>query len=57
MKDRDSSRHPGPWRVMRIDSEFAGLFVAVGFLVLGLVSIPLATGFVIASERWMGLRQ
>ena len=49
MKDHDANRHPGPWRVMRVDSEFAGLLVAVGFLVLGLVSMPIATGFVIGA--------
>jgi hypothetical protein len=47
MEDRDAKRHPGPWRVMPVDSEFAGLLVAVGFLVLGLVSMPIATGFVL----------
>jgi len=39
MKDHDVNRHPGPWRVMQVDAEFAGLIVAVGFLVMGLVSI------------------
>ena len=47
MEDHDAKRHPGPWQVMRVDSEFAGLLVAVGFLVLGLVSMPIATGFVL----------
>jgi hypothetical protein len=49
VETHDAKRHPGPWRVMRVDSEFAGLIVAVGFLVLGLVSMPLATGFVIGA--------
>jgi hypothetical protein len=49
MQDHDTKRHPGPWRVMQLDSEFAGLLVAVGFLVLGLVSMPLATGFVLGA--------
>ena len=31
MKDRSGDHHPGPWRVMRVDPEFAGLLVAVGF--------------------------
>jgi hypothetical protein len=30
-----------------VDSEFAGLLVAGGFLVMGLVSMPLAAGFVL----------
>jgi hypothetical protein len=49
MEDHDAKRHPGPWRVMQVDSEFAGILVAVGFLVLGLVSMPIATGFVLGS--------
>jgi hypothetical protein len=34
---------------MQLDSEFAGILVAVGFLVLGLVSMPLATAFVLGA--------
>jgi len=34
---------------MRVDSEFAGILVAVGFLVMGLVSMPLATSFVLGA--------
>jgi hypothetical protein len=49
MKERDADRHPGPWRVMGVDSEFAGLLVAVGFLVMGFVSMPLAAGFVLGA--------
>jgi hypothetical protein len=49
MENHNSERHPGPWRVMKVDSEFAGLLVAVGFLVMGLVSFPLATAFVLAA--------
>jgi len=49
MEDRDAKRHPGPWRVMRVDSEFAGILVAVGFLVMGLVSMPVATGFILGA--------
>jgi len=32
---------------MRVDSEFAGLLVAVGFVVMGLVSMPIATWFLL----------
>lgn len=39
MKD-DTTKHPGPWRVMQVDSEFAGILIAVGFVVLGLVGMP-----------------
>lgn len=49
MENHDAKRHPGPWRLMQLDSEFAGLLLAVGFLVMGLVSMPLATGFVLGA--------
>jgi hypothetical protein len=34
---------------MQVDSELAGLLVAVGFLVMGFVSMPIATWFVLAA--------
>ena len=49
MKQHDSDRHPGPWRLMQVDSEFAGLLVAVGFVVMGLVSMPIATWFLLGA--------
>jgi hypothetical protein len=49
MRTHDSERHPGPWRVMRVDSEFAGLLVAAGFLLMGIVSFPIATWFVVGT--------
>jgi hypothetical protein len=49
MEDHDAKRHPGPWRVMQVDSEFAGILVAVGFLAMGLVSMPIAMGFILGS--------
>lgn len=49
MKDHDANRHPGPWRIMQVDSEFAGLLIAVGFLVMGFVSMPIAALFVLGS--------
>jgi len=49
MKDHATPKHPGPWRFIRADSEFAGLVVAVGFLVMGLVSMPIATAFIVGA--------
>jgi hypothetical protein len=49
MKQRDANPHPGPWRVMRVDSEFAGLLVVVGFVVMGLLSMPIATWFLLGA--------
>jgi hypothetical protein len=45
MKQHDGARHPGPMRVMRVDAEFAGILVAIAFIVLGLVSLPMAKWF------------
>lgn len=42
-------KHPGPFRVMQVDAEFAGILVAVGFFVMGFVSVPIAKGFLIGS--------
>ena len=41
MKTHDTQRHPGPWRVMSINTEVAGLIVAVGFFLMGLVTLPI----------------
>jgi len=49
MKEHAVDRHPGPFRFMRVDSEFAGLLVAVGFLVMGFVSMPVATWFIVGA--------
>jgi hypothetical protein len=49
MKNRDTNRHPGPWRVMKVDSEFAGLLVAVGFVVMGAVGLDIGKWFVLGA--------
>ena len=49
MKDHDGKRHPGPFRVMAVDAESAGILVAVAFLVLGLVGLPIAKWFFLAA--------
>jgi len=40
VKDHSTARHPGPWRVMQVDSEVAGIFVALGTLI-ALIALPL----------------
>jgi hypothetical protein len=45
MKDRGSNPHPGPMSFMRVDAEVTGIFVAIAFIVLGLVALPEATWF------------
>ncbi len=34
---------------MQVDSELAGILVAVGFFVMGFVSVPIAKGFLIGA--------
>ena len=45
MKDHGGQRHPGPFRTMPVDAESAGILVAVAFLVLGLVGLPIVKWF------------
>ncbi len=49
MKEHDDARHPGPMRVMRVDAEFAGIIVAVGFLVMGAVGLDIGKWFVLGA--------
>lgn len=46
MKTHETAKHPGPWQFMRVDSEFAGVLIALGFLLMAFVSMPLAAWFV-----------
>ena len=41
--------HPGPFRLMKVDAESAGILVAVAFFVMGFVSVPIAKGFLIGA--------
>ena len=49
MKNRDANRHPGVMRFMHVDSEFAGLLVAVGFVVMGAVGLDIGKWFVLGA--------
>ena len=49
MKHRESTRHPGVMRTAPVDSEWAGIFVAIGFVLMGLVSVPIAMWFVLGA--------
>jgi len=40
---------------MKVDSEFAGIIVAVGFLAMGLVGIPVARWFVLGCLALCGV--
>ena len=49
MKRQIVPPHPGPFRFMRADAEFAGIMIAVGFVVMGLVGLPIAKWFLLAA--------
>lgn len=49
MKQVDSPRHPGVMRFMPADSELAGFIVAIGFIVMGIVGIPIAKWFLLGA--------
>jgi len=46
MKPQETKPHPGPFRIPQVDSEAAGILVAAGFVLMGIVAIPIAKWFV-----------
>lgn len=55
MKQHQTDPHPGPFRIPRVDSEFAGILVAIGFVIMGVVAIPIAKWFVLGALVLGGL--
>ena len=55
MKHREPDRHPGPFRVMQVDAETAGILIALGFVVMAIVSIPIAKWFVLGALLMGGM--
>src|SRR4051794_22042700 len=49
MKTHDVQRHPGPFRMIRVDSESAGIIIAVAFVVLGVVGLPIGKLFLLGA--------
>ncbi len=49
MKSRGANPHPGPFRIPPVDSELAGILVAIGFVVMGVVALPIAKWFLLAA--------
>jgi hypothetical protein len=50
MRELSPKPHPGPFRVMKVDAGSAGILVAIGFFVMGFVSVPIAKGFLIGAS-------
>jgi hypothetical protein len=51
----DGKPHRGPWRVMQVDSDFAGIFIALAFVVLGIVSMPILAPIILLGVLPMGI--
>ena len=49
VKHDETDRHPGPMRFMTVGGEGAAIIVAISFVVLGLVSVPLAKFFLLGA--------
>jgi hypothetical protein len=50
VKHHDMDRHPGPMRIMpNVGGESAAIIVAIGFVVLGLVGLPVAKFFLLGA--------
>ncbi len=49
MKQHATTPHPGPFRIPRVDAEVAGILVAVGFVVMGVVAIPIVKWFLLGA--------
>jgi hypothetical protein len=41
--------HPGPFRFMKVDAEMTGVLIALGFTILGFVSMPIAAWFIVGA--------
>lgn len=54
MKEYSTTPHPGPFRIPRVDAEFGGILVAVGFVVMGVVAIPIVKWFLLGAVVFGG---
>ena len=55
MKQHQTDPHPGPFRIPRVDSEFAGILIGIGFVIMGVVAIPIAKWFLLGALVLGGL--
>ncbi len=49
MKEHATPPHPGPFRIPQVDAEVAGILVAIGFIIMGVVAIPIVKWFLIGA--------
>lgn len=55
MEQHETDPHPGPFRIPRVDAEIAGILVALGFVVMGIVAIPIVKWFLLGALLLGGL--
>lgn len=55
MRRHQADPHPGPFRIPQVDAEFAGILVALGFVVMGIVAIPIVKWFLLGALVLGGL--
>lgn len=48
MRVQETKPHPGPFRIPQVDTELTGILVAVGFVIMGIVAIPIVKWFLVA---------
>jgi hypothetical protein len=51
----DGKPHRGPWRVMQVDSGFVGIIIAIGFVALGLASMPILAPIILLGVLPLGI--
>lgn len=49
VKDHSVPRHPGPFRIPKLEGEFDAVLVAAGFIALGLAGLPIAKFFLLGA--------
>ncbi len=49
MKQHATPPHPGPFRIPQVDAEVAGIGIALGFIVMGVVAIPIVKWFLLGA--------
>jgi len=49
VKNREGKPHPGPFRIPHVDSGFAGILVAIGFVLMGVVALPIGKWFLLSA--------
>jgi len=51
----DGKPHRGPWRVMQVDSGLAGIVIALCFVALGIVSMPILAPIILLGAVPLGI--